>query len=154
MLHSTKQIFIFQVASASADGLVKVWTTLEPTEDEPVELEKTNKKRKKSESADGRKIKTKAVSLEGHVGAINAVTFDKLDSNTVYTGGWDHSIRSWDVEQQVNLTTKNCEKVVLDVDYSSNSKLLATGHTDSLIRLWDPRSEGKYILMSGRICIY
>lgn len=144
MTRYTKIKYSLQIASASADGFVKVWTTTEPTEDEPVESDGlTNKKRKKNETNDGRKIKTKAVSLEGHVGAINAVTFDKLDSNVVYTGGWDHSIRSWDVEQQVNLTTKNCEKVVLDVDYSSNAKLLATGHTDSLIRLWDPRSEGK-----------
>lgn len=101
----------------------------------------TNKKRKKTEKTDGRKLKTKCITLEGHVGAVNAVTFDRANSNTVYTGGWDHSIRSWDVEQQVNLTTKNCEKVVLDVDYSSASKLLATGHSDNTIRLWDPRSE-------------
>ncbi|KAI7893549.1 WD40-repeat-containing domain protein [Mucor mucedo] len=129
------------VASASADGLVKVWTTTEPTEDEPVETGETNKKRKKTEKTDGRKLKTKCITLEGHVGAVNAVTFDDASSNTVYTGGWDHSIRSWDVEQQVNLTTKNCEKVVLDVDYSNASKLLATGHSDNTIRLWDPRSE-------------
>jgi ribosome biogenesis protein YTM1 len=86
------------------------------------------------------------VTLEGHVGGVNSVVFDKKDSNVVYTGGWDHSIRSWDVEQQVNTTTKICEKVVLDVDYSSHSKLLATGHADNVIRLWDPRTEGKYWL--------
>lgn len=119
-----------------------MWTTSEPTEDEPSEIEtNTNKKRKKNNDS-GRKLKTRNVSLEGHVGAVNAVTFDNSDSNIVYTGGWDHSIRSWDVEQQVNLTTKNCEKVVLDVDYSPHSKLLATGHSDNTIRLWDPRSEG------------
>lgn len=80
------------------------------------------------------------------MGGVNSVVFDKKDSNVVYTGGWDHSIRSWDVEQQVNTTTKICEKVVLDVDYSSHSKLLATGHADNVIRLWDPRTEGKYWL--------
>jgi ribosome biogenesis protein YTM1 len=32
--------------------------------------------------------------------------------------------------------------VVLDVNYSSDARLIATGHTDNLIRLWDPRSEG------------
>ncbi|KAG1247993.1 hypothetical protein G6F68_013969 [Rhizopus microsporus] len=39
------------------------------------------------------------------------------------------------------LYTLNCEKVVLDVDYSLHSKLLATGHTDNTVRLWDPKSE-------------
>lgn len=80
--------------------------------------------------------------MEGHVGAVNAVTFDTTDSNIVYTGGWDHSIRSWDVEKEANLVTKNCEKVVLDVDYSAHSRLIATGHADNVLRLWDPRSEG------------
>ncbi|KAI8339292.1 WD40-repeat-containing domain protein [Blakeslea trispora] len=92
------------VATASADSFVKVWTTEEPEEDEPSN-DTVNKKRKKT-TTDGRKIKTKAVTLEGHVGGVNAVVFDSTDSNVVYTGGWDHSIRSWDVEQQVNLTTK------------------------------------------------
>ena len=33
----------------------------------------------------------------------------------------------------------------MDVDYSSRSKLIATGHTDNILRLWDPRSEGNII---------
>lgn len=32
--------------------------------------------------------------------------------------------------------------MVLDVDYSAHSRLIATGHTDNVLRLWDPRSEG------------
>ncbi|CEP10595.1 hypothetical protein [Parasitella parasitica] len=140
-----------QIASASADGLVKVWSTEEPTEDEPTEEASSSKKRKKTSEKPDRKIKTRSVSLEGHVGGVNAVEFDGSDANIVYTGGWDHSIRSWDVEQQVNLTTKNCEKVVLDVDYSKYSKLLATGHSDNTVRLWDPRSEdGTNVKMSLR----
>ncbi|KAG1463560.1 hypothetical protein G6F46_007285 [Rhizopus delemar] len=127
------------LASASADGLVRVWTTLEPTEDEHLEDEQPSKKKKKA--GESRKIKARSVALEGHVGAVNTVAFNNNDSNIVYTGGWDHSIRAWDVEQQVNLSTKNCEKVVLDVDYSLHSKLLATGHTDNTVRLWDPKSE-------------
>jgi ribosome biogenesis protein YTM1 len=46
------------------------------------------------------------VTLNGHVGAVHAVDFDAADGNIVYSGGWDHSIRSWDIEQQVNTTTK------------------------------------------------
>ncbi|CAO3703284.1 unnamed protein product [Rhizopus stolonifer] len=127
------------LASASADGLVKVWTTTEPTEDESLESEQPLKKKKKT--TENRKIKTRSVELEGHVGGVNTVGFNSLDSNIVYTGGWDHSIRSWDVEQQINLSTKNCEKVVLDLDYSSHSKLLATGHTDNTVRLWDLKAD-------------
>ncbi|KAI8388800.1 nuclear protein Ytm1p [Radiomyces spectabilis] len=134
----TKNKFI---ASASADATIKVWKTEVPVDDERENAEGGSKKRKKTEPKDGRKIKTAALTLTGHVGGVNAVAFDTTDSNIVYTGGWDHSIRSWDVEQQVNLVTKNCEKVVLDVDYSAKARLLATGHADNIIRLWDPRSE-------------
>ncbi|KAG0167953.1 WD repeat-containing protein 12 [Apophysomyces sp. BC1034] len=130
-----------KVASASADGTVRVWSTEEPVEDEHTEEDALPRKRKKTEKTDGRKIKSRATLLEGHVGGVNAVTFDGGDSNIAYTGGWDHSVRSWDIEQQVNLMTKNCEKVVLDVDYSTKSRLIATGHADNVIRLWDPRSE-------------
>ncbi|KAI8366347.1 WD40-repeat-containing domain protein [Choanephora cucurbitarum] len=91
------------LATASADSFVKIWTTETPEEDEP--SHETNKKRKKI-TTDGRKLKTQAVTLEGHVGGVNAVVFDSSDSNVVFTGGWDHSIRSWDIEQQVNVTTK------------------------------------------------
>ncbi|KAI7868222.1 WD40-repeat-containing domain protein [Spinellus fusiger] len=94
------------VASASADGTVKVWLTAEPTENEPSMEESVPKKKKKSEKKSDRKIKTRAVTLEGHVGSVNSVVFDGNNSNTVYTAGWDHSIRTWDVEQQVNLVTK------------------------------------------------
>ncbi|PHZ16805.1 WD40 repeat-like protein [Rhizopus microsporus ATCC 52813] len=126
------------IASAAADGIVRVWTSSEPTEDESLEEEP---KKKKKKTVNSRKIKTKSLELEGHVGAVNAVTFNTVNSNIVYTGGWDHSIRSWDVEQQVNLVTKNCEKVVLGVDYSSRAQLLATGHADNTIRLWDLKSD-------------
>ncbi|KAI8149385.1 WD40-repeat-containing domain protein [Fennellomyces sp. T-0311] len=127
------------IASASNDSTIKIWTTAEPEDDEEVSTSKL--KRRKTEKKSDRKVKTNVSTLEGHVGAVNAVTFDGAESNIVYSGGWDHSIRSWDTEQQVNLVTKNCEKVVLDVDYSSRSRLIATGHADTVLRLWDPRSE-------------
>ncbi|KAG2218102.1 hypothetical protein INT45_000025 [Circinella minor] len=132
------------IGSASADSTIKIWSTNEPEEDEEQETTTSiagKSKRRKTEKKSDRKIKTSLSTLEGHVGAVNAISFDDNDSSIVYTGGWDHSIRSWNIEQQVNLVTKNCEKVVLDVDYSSRSKLIATGHTDSILRLWDPRSE-------------
>lgn len=57
--------------------------------------------------------------MEGHVGAVNAVAYDANDANIVYTGGWDHSIRSWDVEQQVNLVTKVDLSIVGDLFFST-----------------------------------
>ncbi|KAI8991790.1 WD40-repeat-containing domain protein [Mycotypha africana] len=142
-----------QLASASADGFVKVWSTEEPSEDEPDTLLENDQKRKKKrvEKIDDRKYKTRCVNLEGHVGGVNAVVFDPSDSNTVYTGGWDHSIRTWDIENQVNLATKVCALSICSPYYSGLSKLIATGHTDNMVRLWDPRSEdGTNVKMSFR----
>lgn len=64
------------------------------------------KKKLKVENNNSKLIKAQAVTLSGHVGAVNAVVFDDQNNNTVYSGGWDHSIRSWDIEQQVNTVTK------------------------------------------------
>ncbi|CAO3599388.1 unnamed protein product [Absidia cylindrospora] len=135
-VNATKSHF----ATASADATIKIWTTSVPSEDEATIKESAPKKKRRTEEK-SRLTKAQSVTLNGHVGAVNAVDFDSVDGNVVYSGGWDHSIRSWDIEQQVNTTTKNCEKVVLDVAYSGDARLIATGHTDNLVRLWDPRSE-------------
>ncbi|KAI8059569.1 WD40-repeat-containing domain protein [Gongronella butleri] len=128
-----------QFATASADATIKVWTNAPPTEDDN-SLDTAHAKKKKRTEKE-RPTKTVATALEGHVGAVTSIVYDDVDENMLYSGGWDHSIRSWDIEQQVNITTKNCEKVVLAVDYSQHSRLVATGHSDSVIRMWDPRSE-------------
>ncbi len=44
--------------------------------------------------------------MNGHVGPVSSVTFDHKDSNKLYSGGWDHSIRIWDVEARTNIDTK------------------------------------------------
>ncbi|CAO3657977.1 unnamed protein product [Umbelopsis ramanniana] len=129
-------------ATASADSTVKVWDVKDPSEEESIAvLDPKNKKRRKTDSTENHKAKTFCQTLNGHVGPVTSVIFDNKDSNIVYTGGWDHSIRSWDVEQQVNVTTKNCEKVVLDIAQSNQSKMVATGHGDKIIRIWDPRAD-------------
>ncbi|KAI8328578.1 WD40-repeat-containing domain protein [Chlamydoabsidia padenii] len=92
-------------ATASADSMIKVWKSDVPDEDEPTMADSAPKKKKRTEKK-AHLTKTQAVTLNGHVGAVNAVDFDSVDTNTVYSGGWDHSIRSWDIEQQVNVTTK------------------------------------------------
>ncbi|KAH8548870.1 WD40-repeat-containing domain protein [Umbelopsis sp. PMI_123] len=98
-----------QFATASADSTVKVWATIDPSEEESIDyLDTKNKKRRKTSNTENHKIKTFCQTLNGHVGPVTSVTFDNKDSNVVYTGGWDHSIRSWDVEQQINVTTKVC----------------------------------------------
>jgi ribosome biogenesis protein YTM1 len=44
--------------------------------------------------------------MNGHIGAISSVVFDDKDNNKLYSGGWDHSIRTWDVESRTNVNVK------------------------------------------------
>lgn len=38
----------------------------------------------------------------------------------------------------------------MDVDYSGLARLIATGHSDNSLRLWDPRTEGLCTLFSRK----
>ncbi|KAF9403082.1 WD repeat-containing protein 12 [Podila epigama] len=127
-------------ASASADASIKVWTTIVPTVSDHIEEVMETRKKRKTVKED-RILKAPIVTLSAHTGPVSSVVFDPTKQETLFSGGWDHSVRVWDIENNVNLTTKNCEKVVHCLDYSQHSGLLASGHADTVIRLWDPRTE-------------
>jgi ribosome biogenesis protein len=46
------------------------------------------------------------------------------------------------MEQESNIHTMNCEKIVVCMDHSTESNMIITGHEDGVMRLWDPRSKG------------
>ncbi|KAJ2450854.1 ribosome biogenesis protein ytm1 [Coemansia sp. RSA 2336] len=133
--------------TASADATIRFWSLAVPKESEDAQLEDQSvappeKKRK------GTSTITKAAvgTLSGHVGAVTSVCFDTDRESHIYSGGWDHSVRTWDVAMGVNVATNLCDKVVLDVDYSAHSRLIATGHADRSVRLWDPRSSDNTVV--------
>eukprot|EP00559_Dactyliosolen_fragilissimus_P008137 CAMPEP_0184872488 /NCGR_PEP_ID=MMETSP0580-20130426/41316_1 /TAXON_ID=1118495 /ORGANISM="Dactyliosolen fragilissimus" /LENGTH=556 /DNA_ID=CAMNT_0027375293 /DNA_START=162 /DNA_END=1832 /DNA_ORIENTATION=+ len=63
-------------------------------------------------------------------------------SNTLITCSWDHSIKSWDVESQNIKLTLNGSKVIACMGRSHEADLVATGHPDCTVRLWDMRTQG------------
>jgi ribosome biogenesis protein YTM1 len=121
-------------ATGSWDKTIKIWSM--ETEGESL-LKKGKKKQKLQEAV----VKVEKGSLEGHGGTVSCMQFDP-NENTLYTGSWDHSVRVWDVEQQTNVHTMNCEKIVACMDYIPESQSIVTGHEDGMIRIWDPRSKG------------
>lgn len=82
------------------------------------------------------------MSLDGHSGPASCILFDPIDSNHLYSGSWDHSVRIWDIEAESNIHTMNCEKIVVCMEHSIESNMIVTGHEDGVMRLWDPRSKG------------
>ncbi|RHZ75295.1 hypothetical protein Glove_216g77 [Diversispora epigaea] len=133
-------------ASASWDSSILFWTTAIPEESEQEILEISSKRRKLNDRET--KVKTPIAKMHGHVGPVSSVAFDINDHGKMYSGGWDHSVRIWDIESTTNFNTKNCDKSVLNIAYSEKSGLIASGHSDQVIRLWDPRAKGTLIFYS------
>lgn len=85
-----------------------------------------------------------AASLPGHVHCVAAVVWPQPD--TVVSGGWDHSVRRFDVESRTNTDTYNGSKAVYAVaapadggGSGSSSSVVALGGSDRVLRVWDAR---------------
>ncbi|KAJ2493275.1 ribosome biogenesis protein ytm1 [Coemansia sp. RSA 2050] len=136
--------------TASADSTIRFWSMAVPKQSEDSQLEASavsapTAKKRKNVNAD---IMTKAAigTLNGHVGPVTSVCFNADQESQIFSGGWDHSVRTWDVASGVNVMTNLCDKVILDIDYSAHSRLIATGHADRSVRLWDPRSDDSTVV--------
>ncbi|KAI9294659.1 WD40 repeat-like protein [Neoconidiobolus thromboides FSU 785] len=128
-------------ATASSDSTIQIWSLASLEEDpEHVIVQEVinsgNKKRKNSEMA----FKGSKLTLNGHFGPVQCLEYCNQDSNILYSGGFDHSLKIWDLITATNIHSKTCEKPFLSLSQASGSdSLLASGHTDSIIRIWDPR---------------
>ncbi|KAJ3214583.1 WD repeat-containing protein 12 [Clydaea vesicula] len=123
-------------ASASFDSSIHIYST--DKDDNTLDSTLDQSKRRKT----GKIVKKKIASgtLKGHHASVSSLNFSKdQHSNTLFSVGWDHTVREWDVNEESNKNTMNCENVILNISQSPKTGLLATGHTDNLVRLWDPR---------------
>jgi WD40 repeat protein len=107
--------------------------------------ESLNKKKKSDMSST---VKTPIITLAGHTENISSCKW--IDDTTVVTASWDHSIKVWDMfaGHEVH-TMKSLSKIFLSIDYSPVNKLIAAGLNDSVIRVYDHRSnEGNLVKIS------
>jgi ribosome biogenesis protein YTM1 len=124
-----------KLVSGDWDGGLAIWD-LSAGAEEP-----TSKKRKSS----GKEAKTTTViikpvaSFAAHGSQISGVAWLK-DEEHVVTGSWDHSVKVWNIAQQDCLLTLNGSRVVSCLSLSPHSEVVATGHPDCTIRLWDIRT--------------
>ena len=77
--------------------------------------------------------------LKAHSQCVSGVEWHPADASRVFTSSWDHSIKAWDLERQDCIQTLNGSKVVTSFAVSAGS-LLAAGHPDGRLRVWDLRS--------------
>ncbi|KXS11944.1 WD40 repeat-like protein, partial [Gonapodya prolifera JEL478] len=134
-------------ASSSTDGKILLYSTRQPqdaaaTDASVPSSQDRTKRRKVNVSTAPRTQSILSLEKSGATSTVvvSSVCFDTIDGDQIYSGGWDHAVRGWDVETGVERRAMTCDKVVLSIDHSPLSTMLATGHADGVVRIWDPRS--------------
>lgn len=85
-------------------------------------------------------------SWRAHAGNVSALLWGRGggdggdDPARLLSTSWDHSLRVWDVEREECLLTLNGSRVVSAAGRCVNSDVVATGHPDRTVRLWDART--------------
>ncbi|KAF8685109.1 Ribosome biogenesis protein YTM1 [Rhizoctonia solani] len=134
------------IISAGWDGLVGVWSTVIPDQDEVPEAEEVigRKKRRKVQDQPSSAVrKGPAVVLKSHMARVSKSIFDPLNENEkAYSCGWDNTVRSWDVESGVCLNTVTLpDRAHLDLAISRTGAIYVAS-ADRSISVIDFRSDG------------
>lgn len=141
------------LGSGGWDNAACLWkVALNDDASEAPEEEDDSMGRKKRKGIRGKattalKTVTPAAVFQGHTDNVSAVAWAGRDApSSLFTGSWDRSIRAWDVVREVCTIKLNGNKVVTSISHNAMSNLVATGHADHQVRLWDSRVTGEAIV--------
>lgn len=88
------------------------------------------------------------MTLKGHREALSAVCWLR-DGAQVVTASWDHTLRTWDIDTGALVSELCGNKSFFDLHVSPLSGMFITASADRHVRLYDPRSSGKFkVLLS------
>jgi ribosome biogenesis protein YTM1 len=141
------------LASGDGNGKISIWDIRDGHVEEHATVDKKKHKSSSSSSSKKTTVNRDFVPLinmeQAHSQLISGLSWGnhhrQETSNGSHahliSGSWDHSIKLWDVEKQNCLLTLNGSRVVgcLNTSYHSEG-VVATGHPDCTIRLWDVRA--------------
>jgi len=130
-------------ASGSWDKMIKIWEagvdTTAGNEDEA----EAKRVCKTGEEKNLKQVRTPLQTYSGHKEPVSGLLWS--DEHELMSCGWDHCIRLWDTVTGTNKHTITGNKVVLDISYSQQNNLLASGGADKFIRLFDVRASGDVV---------
>ena len=82
------------------------------------------------------------MTLPGHKEAISSVVW--TENNEIFSSSWDHTIKLWDAELGGLKTEIVGNKSFFSMSRSVLNQMLITASADRHVRLYDPRSQGKF----------
>lgn len=135
-----------RLASADWDGGLCLWNP-DAIQEGDTQTEQASKKSKSNKKGVANDFDNNGgtilplFSLRVHASNVSGIHWEQ---NHLLTCSWDHSLKVWDIEKQNCLLTLNGSRVVSGMDASHYSPgIVATGHPDCSIRLWDTRTDAK-----------
>lgn len=84
------------------------------------------------------------MTLKGHRDCISCVSW--TNDTEILTASWDHTLKLWDAEIGGIKKELIGNKAFFHCDYSAVNRCILTASADKLIRLYDPRSEGSFLI--------
>jgi len=133
--NNNKNIKIF--CSGSWDKNVHIWSTAEQYHQSD---NQNPKKRKVQTKQQTQALQPMHTIRAAHTDRITSVRWSRFnDVVSIFTTGWDHKIKQWDLENLAPARDWFCVEASHAMDHNPKNGLLLTAHSDKSVRMWDSR---------------